>query len=89
MLQSLTDQMPADLELSDDPAILSFQVAAAADLAPADQRRLLASRSPADRVRRLMILLQARFRDLSTRVGVHLRARSNGKGGSPGPHPLP
>ncbi len=89
LLQSLSDQIPTDLELPDDTAALTFQLAAAADLDAVEKRRLLASRSVSERVRRLTVLLQSRIQALAARVRVHLRARSNGKGGPSGPEPIP
>lgn len=84
LLQSLSDQIPTELELAGEPGTLTFQVAAAADLPGVEKRNLLASRSVGERVRRLSSLLQAQTRDLAGRVRVHLRARTNGKGGARG-----
>ncbi|MEY2432316.1 MAG: ATP-dependent Lon protease [Acidimicrobiaceae bacterium] len=47
----------ATIELSDDPALGSFQVAAVAPIGPADQQRLLLAAGPSERLEMLGTLL--------------------------------
>ncbi|MEO7965811.1 MAG: LON peptidase substrate-binding domain-containing protein, partial [Gemmatimonadaceae bacterium] len=67
-------------ELPDDPALLSFVVAQHVDLEVRDKQRLLASRSPSARLRRLDEILSPFVESVELRALVHQRARTNGHG---------
>jgi len=58
----------ATIELSDDPALGSFQVAAVAPIGPADQHRLLRAERPDERLRLLEMLLDEETDYLSARL---------------------
>ena len=58
----------ATIELSDDPALGSFQVAAVAPLGPADQQRLLQADGPDERLRLLDSLLREENDYLAARL---------------------
>jgi Lon protease-like protein len=66
---------------SDDGELFSFQVAALAELEPEQKQPLLGLRSTRERTRRLLELLPPLMRHAAARAEVHVRARSNGKGG--------
>ena len=67
-------------DLPDEPRLLSFAVAAFIDLAPDARQSLLASRSPAQRLRTLRGLLGRAVSPIESRAAVHRRARGNGTG---------
>lgn len=67
-------------EWSDDPAQLSFQVAALAEWEFPAQQRFLAVRSPTERVARLLATLPALIVDATSRARIHQRASQNGTG---------
>ena len=71
--------------LPDDPAALSFAIAALIDLDVAGRQRLLASRSPLGRLRELDGLLTPAVDSLESRAVVHARAKTNGHGPNPSP----
>jgi Lon protease-like protein len=71
---------PADGNWSGDPAVLTFQVAAALPWDAAQARPLLAMRSAVDRAEVLLRILPGVVPDLEQRAAVHHRAGSNGKG---------
>ena len=58
----------ATIELSDDPALGSFQVAAVAPIGPADQQRVLQADGPDERLRLLDVLLSEESDYLSARL---------------------
>lgn len=60
----------ATIELTDDPALGSFQAAAVAPLGPADHQRLLAADGPAERLRLLDALLLEESDYLAARLGM-------------------
>ena len=66
--------------LPPDPALLSFRVASLVDLDNAVRQRLLASRSPTDRLREIDDLLSRAADGIEERATVHVRARSKGHG---------
>ena len=66
--------------LPDDPAALSFAIAAMVDLDAPRRQQLLASRSPRERLRELEALFETALAPLELRAGVHVRAKSNGQG---------
>lgn len=78
----LTGRDDEDLELPDDPQLLSFQVAAALDVDPEAKRELQALRSTPLRLRRLAALVRPLATDAERRAAVRQRARGNGKGGA-------
>jgi Lon protease-like protein len=67
-------------ELPDDPALLSFAVAQHVELELGDKQQLLASPSPAARLRRLEEILSPFVDSVELRAVVHQRARGNGHG---------
>ena len=80
----LTGREDDVIELATDPQLLSFQVAAALELAPDAKRALLALRSTTARLRQLATLVRPLAADAERRAAVRQRARGNGRGG---PHP--
>jgi len=78
--RTLSDDPEPLPELPDEPALLSFAIAAVIDLDTDIRQELLVSRSPTDRLRRLEQLLAPAVPGLVTRADVHKRAKSNGKG---------
>ena len=58
----------ATIELSDDPALGSFQVAAVAPLGPADQQRILQAEGPDERLQLLEVLLTEESDYLAARL---------------------
>src|SRR3989442_12127063 len=81
-LAGLTDRDDQETELSTDPLLLSFQVAAALELEPDAKQALLTLRNTADRLRRLAALLVPLSADAERRAVVRQRARGNGRGGA-------
>ncbi|HEX5831400.1 MAG TPA: LON peptidase substrate-binding domain-containing protein, partial [Gemmatimonadaceae bacterium] len=71
-------------DLPEDPALISFAIAAMIDLDADARQQLLASRSALERLRVLEQLLQDAIPGLDERARVHVRARGNGHG--PGGH---
>ncbi len=89
-LDALAGQDEGEVQLASDPALLSFQVAAALELDVAAKRALLASRSTGQRLRQLAALLRPLAADAERRAAVHRAARGNGRGGRPAqPEPAP
>jgi Lon protease-like protein len=58
----------ATIELTDDPALGSFQAAAVAPIGPADQQRLLQAAGPDERMRLLGMLLSEESDYLAARL---------------------
>ena len=83
-LAILTGREDEAIELPADPQLLSFQVAAALELAPEAKRGLLALRSTTARLRQLATLVGPLAADAERRAAVRHRAKGNGRGG---PHP--
>ena len=83
--RTLADDRDPVPPLPDDPAALSFAIAALIDLDQPGRQRLLVSRSAADRLREIETILGGVVDALEERAGVHSRARSNGHG----PHAEP
>jgi len=81
--RELRDAEPDEPSLPEEPAALTFAVAAALDAEPTVKRRLLALRSAGERVHLLLRLLPALTAAVTAALGVHRRARRNGKGGAP------
>ena len=81
-LAVLTDRDDQETELSTEPLLLSFQVAAALELEPDAKQALLTLRNTADRLRRLAALLVPLSADAERRAVVRQRARGNGRGGA-------
>ena len=77
----LTEREEEDIALAGDPALLSFQVAAALELDPAAKRALQAGRSTTARLRQLAQLLGPLAADAESRAVVRRRAGGNGRGG--------
>jgi Lon protease-like protein len=67
-------------EFSDDPAVLTFQIAALVEWDDAEKRAFLSIRSVRERATRLLHLLPALVADAEDRAAVHRRAPTNGKG---------
>jgi Lon protease-like protein len=79
-LDALTERDEDAVALASDPALLSFQVAAALELDVEAKRALLASRSARARLRQLAALLRPLAADAERRAAVHRAARGNGRG---------
>jgi ATP-dependent Lon protease len=69
-------------ELPEDPALLAFRVASFIDLNVAERRKLLASRSPSERLRTIDGVLGAAVAPMEQRATTHERAKANGHGGT-------
>ena len=80
LYRSLQDVEPEAPDLPEDPVPLSFTISAALDCDPDLKRRLLATRATNERVALLMRLIPVLTRSLESALGVHQRARCNGKG---------
>jgi ATP-dependent Lon protease len=78
---SVLTEVSDDDALSGDPAVLSFQVAAALELDADVKRVLLAVRSTTVRLRQLAAVLGPLAADAERRAGVRQGARGNGRGG--------
>ena len=78
MLMARSDE---EIELPSDPALLSFQVAAALELEPDAKRALQAGRNTSVRLRQLAGVLGPLARDAERRAAVRQQARGNGRGG--------
>jgi Lon protease-like protein len=59
---------PATIELSDDPVLAGYQVAAVAPIGPHDRQRLLSATTPDDRVRELSGMLDEAVEVLELRL---------------------
>jgi ATP-dependent Lon protease len=70
------------IELPDDPAALSFHVAAALELDASAKQALLAGRSTSARLRQLARLLGPLTAEAQQRAVVRERGRRNGRGGA-------
>jgi Lon protease-like protein len=80
--RTLADDRDPLPKLPEDPAALSFAIAALIDLDLVGRQRLLASRSPLGRLRELDALLTPAVESLESRAVVHARAKTNGHGPS-------
>jgi Lon protease-like protein len=69
-------------ELPEDPALVAFRVASFIDLNVSERRKLLASRSPSERLRSIDGVLGAAISPMEQRATTHERAKSNGHGGT-------
>lgn len=78
--RALADERGDLPPLPEEPGELSFAIASMIDLEIPTRRRLLASRSPSERLRALEPLLEPALRRLEERLVVHERAKSNGHG---------
>lgn len=83
--RTLADDRDPLPRLPDDPAALSFAIAALIDLDHTGRQRLLVSRSPLGRLRELDDLLAPAVDSLESRAVIHARAKTNGHGPSPSP----
>jgi Lon protease-like protein len=81
-LQTLNDRDAGDLDLSTDAKQLSFQVSAALEVDPEVKVELLSARSTLRRLTQLGRILRPLNTELAERVDVHVRSRSNGRGGA-------
>ena len=81
LYQTLQDSEPEAPELPEEPIPLSFTISAALDCEAAIKRRLLATRATNERVGLLLHLLPVLTHALESALGIHRRARRNGKGG--------
>jgi Lon protease-like protein len=77
----LTERTDEEIELPNDPALLSFQVAAALELDADAKRGLQAGRNTSVRLRQLATVLGPLATDAERRAAVRHRARGNGSGG--------
>lgn len=69
------------VDLPEDPAQLTFHIAAALDLEPRERQGLLELRSVSDRLRRLAVTLARLQRDLERRAAERRHTKGNGKRG--------
>lgn len=83
LLNSLGATPPYRVELTESPAALSFQVAAALDIDAKVKQALLELRQPSYRLRRLAIILKDLARQ--ARKDSEMRTRAKGNGGSAPP----
>ena len=67
------------VELPQDPAQLSFHVAAALDIEPREKQGLLELRSVSDRLRRITTTLAQLQREVAKRAAMQRRTKGNGK----------
>jgi Lon protease-like protein len=79
---TLSDRGAAPLELARDPRRLSFQVSAGLEVGPEVKVQLLGMRSTLRRLSHLNRILRPLNAELERRVDVHVRARTNGRGGA-------
>ena len=84
LVRELSDALPQDPELPEDPVALSFHAAAGLDIDPAIKQRLLVERSTARRVGALLLALPQLTAAAEQALEVHRRAHTNGHG-----HALP
>jgi ATP-dependent Lon protease len=77
----LTDSPDDEADWAEQSEPFTFQVAALAALEVEAKQGLLATRSTRERTRSLLDLLPALIRLVRARADVHVRARTNGKGG--------
>jgi Lon protease-like protein len=77
----LTERSDEEMEMPSDPALLSFQVAAALELDLEAKRALQASRNTSVRLRQLAGVLEPLATDAERRAAVRQQARGNGQGG--------
>jgi Lon protease-like protein len=80
-LALLSDSAEEEGDWAEQTEAFTFQVAALTGLEVDVKSRLLVTRSTRERTRRLVELLPQLIRLVRSRAEVHLRARSNGKGG--------
>ena len=78
--RTLADDRDPLPTLPTDPGALSFTIAALIDLDGPGRQRLLASRSPLDRMRELDAILSPAVDTLESRAVIHARAKTNGHG---------
>jgi Lon protease-like protein len=78
--RSLHDSATPDPDLPQDPALLSFGIGHVLDFAMEEKQRLLASRSPSERLRQLTDLLAGWVDDVERRAAAHTQAKQNGHG---------
>jgi Lon protease-like protein len=81
-LESMGVVPPRGVELAEQPAALSFQVAAALDIEPKVKQALLELRQPSHRLRRLGVILGELTRQARKESETRARAKGNG-GGTP------
>jgi Lon protease-like protein len=84
LVRELSDTLPQDPELPEDPVALSFHAAAGLDIDAAIKQRLLVERSTARRVGALLLALPPLTTAAEQALEVHRRAHTNGHG-----HALP
>jgi Lon protease-like protein len=84
LVRELSDAVPQDPELPEDPVALSFHAAAGLDIDPAIKQRLLVERATARRVGALLLALPPLTVAAEQALEVHRRAHTNGQG-----HALP
>jgi Lon protease-like protein len=77
----LADNPDEEADWAEQTEAFTFQVAALTGLELEAKARLLATRSTRDRTRALLELLPSLIQLVRVRAEVHLRARTNGKGG--------
>lgn len=88
-MHRLHDTPSESYVLPEDPAALTFQIAAMVDLDAAYKLRVLELRSTTERVDLLTQLLPDLARTLERRSRIHMRARLNGRGDRHPPPPRP
>jgi ATP-dependent Lon protease len=79
--RTISDDADAIPDLPDDPALLAFRVASFIDLNVDERRRLLASTSPAERLRTVDGVLAPAVEPIEQRAIIHERSKTNGHGG--------
>ena len=84
LVRELSDALPQDPDLPEDPVALSFHAAAGLDIDVAIKQRLLVERSTTRRVGALLLALPQLTAAAEQALEVHRRAHTNGHG-----HALP
>ncbi len=79
--RTISDDADAIPDLPDDPALLAFRVVSFIDLKVDERRRLLASTSPAERLRTVDGVLAPAVEPIEQRAITHERSKTNGHGG--------
>ena len=80
-LRELSDTMPEEPTLPDDPSSLSFHIASGIECDLGVKQRLLTERSTSRRIKALILLLPVLMSAVESGLKVHRSAHTNGKGG--------
>jgi Lon protease-like protein len=81
-LRELSDTLPEEPTLPDDPSSLSFHIASGIECDLGVKQRLLTERSTSRRIKALILLLPVLTSAVESGLKVHRSAHTNGKGGA-------